>query len=479
MRKLGYLLSAMVFRNISVIIAVGIIKGFFGIYGWFYNDRILLLVNPIYHTFLPVLLGYTGGKLLGGQRGAVVAAFVTYGLTLASSVPMIFGAMVVGPLTGLLVNKIDHFVGRRIPVGYELLILNVIAAFIAVILTSFCFLYVGQIISEGIKWLHVMLETVIYSGWLPLAALVIEPAKVLFFNNFLNYGILVPLGAMQAKDLGKSILFLLEANPGPGLGVLLAYWLKTKKESRGSVKLSVVIHFFGGIQEVSFPYVLFKPLLIIAVVFGGMAGILTFQWFHVGLVSPAAPGSIFLLMGLSPREELGFVLAGVAASVSVSFAIAYFILDEKTAVLIGSHNERQLDALRKLQLIDPGKEKKADIPADATLQSFRAGRNKKNKVPDPIRKVTFACDAGLGSSAMGAAMLRKKLAAENLDVRVDHSSVDDIPAETDLIVCQERLLKAVEHQAPSKAHFPIQSFTNQQNYDEMIMLIKKGGRESS
>ena len=193
----------------------------------------MLLLNPINNILLPILLGYTGGRLVGGQRGAVVASIVTYGLILSSSTPAILGAMIIGPLTGWLVKKLDLIVKKKLPgAGYELLIGNILAAMIATVLTIFCFFYVGHTFSAIVEWLTKLLETIIHSGWLPLTAIIIEPAKVLFFNNILNFGVLGSLGIQQAEELGKSIFFILGANPGPGLGVLLACWLKMKAEQR-------------------------------------------------------------------------------------------------------------------------------------------------------------------------------------------------------------------------------------------------------
>ncbi|MEH7384175.1 PTS mannitol transporter subunit IICB [Bacillus sp. JJ1521] len=476
MKKLGQLLSAMVYQNISVIIAVGIIHGIFGIYGWWYNDRILLIVDPVYSTLLPVLLGYTGGKLIGGQRGAVVAALVTYGLTLASSTPAILGAMIIGPLSGWIIKKLDQFIKKRLPgVGYELLIGNVLAAIIAIILTIVCFLYVGQTLSMGVQWSTKLLEAVIYSGWLPLVSVIIEPAKVFFLNNIINFGILGPLGIQQGKELGKSIFFLLESNPGPGLGILLAYWLKTKGGQRNGAKLASAIHFFGGIHEVYFPYVLMKPQLIISLILGGMAGVLTFQIFDVGLVALPSPGSIFLFIGLAPKEDMFFILLGVVLSALISFLFSILLLKQISDSPTEEENRETIIEFYRLERDEKlVKSKMMEITTQPPMES------KYEIVDDPLKKVKkvekiiFVCEAGMGSSAMGAAMLRKKLGQVNLAVDVGNSSIDEIPYDVDLIICHQKLLSTVQKAVPNKACFPLKSFTDMKGYDELVKQLNLG-----
>lgn len=474
MKKLGQLLSAIIYKNITIIIAVGIIHEIFGIYGWWYNDRILLLVNPIYNTLLPILFGYTGGKLIGGQRGAVVAAIVTYGLTLSSSTPAILGAMMIGPLTGWMIKKFDEFVKRKLPgVGYELLLGNVFAAGIASVLTIICFLYVGQSLSIGMEWSTKLLETVINSGWLPLASAIIEPAKVLFFNNIINFGILGPLGIQQVKEIGKSIFFLLESNPGPGLGILLAYWLKTKTEQRKGAKLAAVIHFFGGIHEVYFPYVLMKPLLILPLVLSGMAGVFTFQLFDVGLVALPSPGSILLFIGLAPREDMLFILLGVILSALISFLFSILLLkqvsdsptemDNRETILEFYHLERD-EQLIKSEMKDSSLKREITEPEDSFI-----GRRK-------VETIFFVCEAGIGSSAMGASMLRKKLDQANMTIEVGNSSINEIPSDADLVICHQKLLSTVQNAVPEKICYPLKSFTDMKGYDELLNQLKDGAK---
>lgn len=474
MKKLGRLLSAMVYQNIAVIIVVGIIQGMFGVYGWWYNDRILLLLNPINNILLPILLSYTGGRIVGGQRGAVVASIVTYGLVLSSSTPAILGAMIIGPLIGWLVKKLDLIVKKKLPgAGYELLIGNVLAAMIATVLTVLCFFYMGHTFSVIVEWLTKLLETIIHSGWLPLTATIIEPAKVLFFNNILNFGVLGSLGIQQAEELGKSIFFLLGANPGPGLGVLLACWLKMKAEQRKGAKLAVFIHFFGGIQEVYFPYVLMNPLLVIPLVLGGLAGVFTFQLFDVGLVAIPSPGSIFLFVALAAKEDVLFIILGILLSAIITFLFSLFLLKRiPNSPLLQENNE-----LIKLQHIEKKENLlKREVPNKITLPEKNEERTETEDVStfayvNKIENIFFICEAGMGSSAMGAAMLRRKLEQAEIKVEVGNASISEIPDHADLIVCHQKFLETVQKKVPNKACYPLKSFTDMKGYDELVDRI--------
>ena len=160
----------------------------------------------------------------------------------------------------------------------------------------------------------------------PLASVIIEPAKILFLNNAINHGVLTPLGVQQVADKGKSILFLLEANPGPGLGVLLAYTFFGTGLARSTAPGAAVIHFFGGIHEIYFPYVLMNPRLILAAIAGGASGLLIASITGAGLVATPAPGSIFAYLAVTPKDGYFGVLLDIAVACVVSFGVASALL---------------------------------------------------------------------------------------------------------------------------------------------------------
>ncbi len=149
---------------------------------------------------------------------------------------------------------------------------------------------------------------------------------MLFLNNAINHGVLSPLGVEQAAEAGKSIMFMLESNPGPGLGILLAFMFFGPRAIRPSVPGAIIIQFFGGIHEIYFPYVLMKPQLILAAIAGGATGIATFLVTNVGLVAPPSPGSIIAYtLVTAPGDHLGVYL-GIALSAAVSLLVGALLL---------------------------------------------------------------------------------------------------------------------------------------------------------
>ena len=143
-----------------------------------------------------------------------------------------------------------------------------------------------------------------------------------------------PIGIHQVEQFGQSLVFLIESNPGPGLGVLLAYMVFGKGGTKQTAGGASIIHFFGGIQEIYFPYVLMKPRLILALIAGGMAGVSTLVLFDAGLVSAASPGSIFAILVMAPKSSMLGVALSILISTVVSFLCSSFILktDQKDEV---------------------------------------------------------------------------------------------------------------------------------------------------
>jgi PTS system mannitol-specific IIC component len=332
-QRIGGNLAAMVMPNISAFLGWGLLTALFIPTGWLPNERLGQLVGPIVWILLPILIGYTGGRIMHGQRGAVVGAMATMGIVVGAvdllrgdvdgvNLPMFLGAMIIGPLAGYLMKHIDDFTRSRTKVGFEMLVENFTAGILAAAMAILGLLVIGPVV----EWLTELagdgVEYLIDHSLLPLAAFLVEPAKVLFLNNAINHGVLGPLGIIEAAEEGKSILFLLEPNPGPGLGVLLAYWFWGPKALRPSVPAAIIIQFLGGIHEMYFPYVLMKPRLILSAIAGGASGVLTFLVMNAGLVATPSPGSIFAILAVAPRGGWFAVLAGVVVSTIVSFALS-------------------------------------------------------------------------------------------------------------------------------------------------------------
>jgi PTS system mannitol-specific IIC component len=325
-QKFGSYLSGMVMPNIGAFIAWGLITALFIPTGWLPNETLAKLVGPMILTLLPLLIGYTGGRMVHGQRGGVVGAVATMGIIVGSDVPMFLGAMIIGPLAAYVIKMVDGFIQERTKVGFEMLVDNFTAGIIAGAMAIVGLLGIGPVVTAITDVAGKGVGFLVDHSLLPLASVIIEPAKVLFMNNAINHGVLTPLGAAQASVNGKSILFMLESNPGPGMGILIAFLFFGPRVMRPTVPAAMIIHFFGGIHEIYFPYVLMKPRLILAAIAGGASGILTFLVFGGGLVAAPAPGSIFAYAAMTPRGGLLVTFLGVVVAGSVSFAVASVLL---------------------------------------------------------------------------------------------------------------------------------------------------------
>ena len=326
-QRFGGNLAAMVMPNIGAFIAWGLLTALFIPTGWTPNESMAEMVGPMILTLLPLLIGYTGGRLVHGQRGAVIGAIATMGIIVGSDIPQFLGAMAIGPLAAWVLLKIDNWIIPRTKVGFEMLVNNFSLGIFGVVLAALGYFGIGPIVTSLTETLGSGVEFLVDNRLLPLASLLIEPAKVLFLNNAINHGVLGPLGVVEAAEAGKSILFMLETNPGPGLGILLAFWVAgPNKAIRLSAPGAIIIHFFGGIHEIYFPYVLMKPRMILAAIAGGMTGIMTFLVTGVGLVATPSPGSIFAYMAVTPRGDFFGVLLGIALSAIVSFVVGTALL---------------------------------------------------------------------------------------------------------------------------------------------------------
>jgi mannitol PTS system EIICBA or EIICB component len=457
MNRIGRIYSSIVFQNISIMIAAGILNILFGANGWKPDAVISQFIDPIYRYVLPLMLAYTGGKLFGGHRGGIVANVAMIGLIMTSDMPMIIGAIVFSPLIGWLSAWIERRTQDYIPIGSELLIINLIDAALGISLLLAGYFMIGPLMNDILKQINNGLIMLVESVWLPFLSLIIEPAKVMFLNNLINHGIVAPFGIQQTRELGKSVIFLVEANPGPGFGVLLAYLMTARKEEKPALRGTAGIQLIGGIHEVYFPYILMKPALFLAVIAGGFTGITLFQLFNVGLVSAASPASILLILFLAPQEDALFILVGIGLSALVSYIVAHFILVRS-------------DAHRSETSMEP-------FPFTLSEKNERPSiviRDEQPSCLSPIHHVTISCDGGMASSAMGAAILRRKVKEAGLtNIQIDHRSIDDIPSHTDLVVIQEQLKKRMDQKHQSVPTVGLHSLSNLLEYDDIVLLIKK------
>ncbi|WP_302574798.1 PTS mannitol transporter subunit IICBA [Alistipes finegoldii] len=445
-QQFGRTLSGMVMPNIGAFIAWGFITALFIPEGWWPNGQLAQLVGPMLTYLLPLLIAYTAGRNVAGERGGVIGAIAAVGVIVGSDIPMFIGAMIMGPLAGYAIRRFDRMVEGRVKAGFEMLVSNFSIGILGMLLAVLGYYVVGSVVSGLTMLISSGAELVIRHGLLPLVSLFVEPAKVLFLNNAVNHGIFSPIGIEQARETGQSIMFLLETNPGPGLGVLLAYWLFGRGNARQSAPGAVIIQFFGGIHEIYFPYILARPVLIVAAIAGSAAGLLFFSLSDAGLVAPASPGSILSVLAMAPKGKTLIVLLGVVISAAVSLLVA--------APFIRRASKTETEG-------DPAVGK---LPQSAAgISPHAAGR--------PVRKVIFACDAGMGSSALGATRFRRRLRDAGIGVAVGNSAADRIPSDADVVVCQSVLAERIAAAAKGAELIVIDNFLSDPGLDALFVRL--------
>lgn len=430
-QKFGRSLSGMIMPNIGAFIAWGLLTALFIPTGWWPNEYLGKLVDPMLKYLLPILIGYTAGKNVAGDRGGVTGAIATMGVVIGSSIPMFIGAMMMGPLGGWCIKKFDEKIEGKVKDGFEMLINNFSIGIIGMLLAIFGYMFVGDIVIWLTKTLSKLTVVLIDHHLLPLVALVVEPAKVMFLNNAINHGIFSPIGIEQANEIGKSVMFLFETNPGPGLGVLLACWAFGKGSTKQSAPGAIIIQSLGGIHEIYFPYILARPGLLLGAIAGSAAALGFYQVTDAGLVAPASPGNFITLPVMAPKGETLIILGGILIAAAVSFLVCIpFMRTEEKAP-------------------------DADFKIDESRLGF-------------INLIMFACDAGMGSSALGATRFRKRTSLAGLEVKVRNCAVDQVPDATDLIVCQRGLAERVKATNPGKEVVIIDNFLSDPALDRLL-----------
>ena len=421
-QRFGRSLSAMVMPNIGAFIAWGLITALFIPGGWWPNEHMAKLVSPMLKYLLPTLIAYTAGKNVGGVRGGVAGAVAAMGVIIGTDTPMFLGAMLMGPLAGWCVKRFDKWTEGKVGAGFEMLVDNFSLGIIAMLLAITGYLVIGGIVSGLTNALSSGVDWMLRHKMNPLLAVLVDPAKVLFLNNAVNHGIMTPLGIQQAAEAGKSMLFLIDPNPGPGLGILLACWVFGKGMTKQAAPGAAVIQLFGGIHEIYFSYVLARPLLLLPVMLGNICALSFFTLTDFGLVAPASPGSLISIILMSPRGQTLIGILGVLIATAVSFLLAIPMVKARPDF---QGEEEQAAAERS----DGGES-------------------------GTIRKIVFACDAGMGSSALGATRFKTRLLKHRIEgVSCTNCAVDAIPEDADLVVCQGTLAGRV------KGH-PVLEITN-------------------
>lgn len=491
----GSFLSSMIMPNIGAFIAWGFIAAIFIDGGWWPNKDLSQLAGPMITYLIPLLIAYSGGRLIHEMRGGIIAAVATMGVIVAlPDTPMLLGAMIMGPLVGWLMKKTDEFIQPRTPQGFEMLFNNFSAGILGFIMTIIGFKVLAPIMQFIMHILSLAVESLVHAHLLPLVSIIVEPAKIVFLNNAINHGVFTPLGADQAASAGQSILYTIESNPGPGIGILVAYMIFGKGTAKATSYGAGIIHFLGGIHEIYFPYVLMRPLLFIAVILGGMTGVATYSIVDFGFKSPASPGSFIVYMLNAPKGEFLQMVLGVLLAALVSFIVASLILK------FTKEPEQDLEAATAKMEASKGKKssvasklsgKEDNNTTETATTSATASDNEREESEEDlldnydtenvdahdyskVNHVIFACDAGMGSSAMGASMLRnkfKKAGIQNVDVT--NTAINQLPGDAQLVITQKKLTDRAIKQVPSAIHISVDNFLNSPRYDELLENLKE------
>lgn len=442
-QRFGKFLSAMIMPNIGALIAFGFLAAFFNGSGWIPHEGFATIFSAILVYLIPILIASTGGRLIGGERGSIIGAIAVVGAIMSDpDTTMLMAAMIIGPLSGFCIKKFDQVMEGHMPAGFEMLINNFSVGIIGMLLAMVSYLVIGPLMNLILAVLTAGVNMLVDHNMLPLIAVFIEPAKVLFLNNAINHGIFTPIATAQAAEAGKSIMYMLEANPGPGLGVLLAYMFFCEdKKTKQSAPGAVIIHLLGGIHEIYFPYILMNPLVIIAPIAGNIAAIFWYNLTNAGLVGPASPGSIIAYLMMASRDSMVSVIVGVLIATAVSFGIASVVI-----------------RMSKGRSLEEAQEEVASRKAEAKGTKTGAGAEPVAVRTEGVRKVVFACDAGMGSSAMGATKFRNRIKAQRPDLTVINTSVDTIPADCDIAVVQITLVERARKSVPQAQIVTLHNF---------------------
>lgn len=467
-QKFGRYLSNMVQPNIGAFIAWGLITAFFIPTGWFPNETLAKLVSPMLTYLLPILIAYSGGNMVYGHRGGVVGSIMAAGVIVGSNIPMFLGAMITGPLGAFLIKKLDEIISPKIPTGFEMLINNFSAGILGMILAIISLYLIGPAVEMISNALSNGVKILVDLKLLPLVSIIVEPAKVFFLNNAINHGVFSPIGIQQVTEAGKSIFFTIETNPGPGLGVLLAYSIFGKGNSKATAPGAAIIHFFGGIHEIYFPYILMNPILIIALIIGGMSGVLTTLILKGGLIAVPAPGSIIAMLAVTPKGGFIATMGSVLISAIITFLLSSIFVKK-------SHSEENLE-----EAIEKSKSNKSLNSNDtenkekniiSQINEMTLEEALKNNIK--INKIVVACDAGMGSSAMGATILKKLATEKGIEnITIVNSAISNLDNSADIIITQKSLTALAKEKMPNKIHLSINNFMDKNFYKEVLDKIK-------
>ena len=453
--KFGKFYSSIMINMIGIFIFTGVLSVVFGDHGWWPNADIYAISAFVYSYVIPILIAYTAGNQIGTvheatdpdrrttgvhHAGGAIAVLAVSGMILADKNSAILGAMILGPVCGYVWKHLLEPWTRKVVPGLEMLTRNLAAAVTGMGFALVAYIGLAPFIHALTQVLMMGVNALWERNLVCLVSLVIEPCKVFFLNNCINHGILLPLAIQQAGETGTSILFLLESNPGPGFGVLLALWLCQRKR-RKEYAAYLFVEGIGGIHELYFPVVLSNLILLIPLIAGGMTGSFLFSVLGVTADGAISPGSILTVLLMTGRKAPLAVLC-VAASALVSMGTACLIL---------------------------------------RVQEQKQGITQEEKVVEHKENLTigFVCDAGVGSSAMGAGLFRRILREQGRkDISVEAYAVDEVPKDLSIAVCQSSFKELLEKENPGLEIHAMESLLSREEHLALIQTLQKEGKLS-
>ncbi|CAI7674593.1 unnamed protein product [Penicillium discolor] len=385
---------------------------------------------------LPLLIANTAGRMVYGERGGVVATIATVGVIVGTNIPMFLGAMIMGPIAAWIMKQVDKLWDGKIRPGFEMLVNNFSAGILGMILAIVGFFAFGPVMLGISAALGAAVDWLVSLNLLPLVSIIVEPAKVLFLNNAINHGASAPGAA--------------------------------------------IIQFFGGIHEIYFPYALSKPTTILALIAGGAAGVTTNMVLGGGLAFPAAPGSIIAVTAAAIGPGVANLLV-VYLSVIIAATVTFLI----TGVILRASRKRDIaaegDAFGAAIAQTEANKGKSSAAMDALRTSTATTAPEATPAPAttavaaaPIETIVFACDAGMGSSAMGASVLRNKLKKAGIEgVTVTNAAIANLDGAADVVITQQQLTDRATAKSPDSLHVSVDNFMNSPKYDEVVEMVKE------
>ena len=113
----------------------------------------------------------------------------------------------------------------------------------------------------------------------------------------------------------------------------------------------------------------------------------------------------------------------------------------------------------------------ASVQSDFAADAIATGAT--SEATKHISTIVFACDAGMGSSAMGASVLRNKIKKAGFDdVSVTNKAIANLDGSEDLVITQQQLTDRARGRTPDALHVSVDNFMNSPKYDEVVDLVR-------